>query len=329
VGVLAGFAIVVLYTSAGGFIAVAWSDLFQGFLMLLGLVALPLFGWLATPSSGAFWDGMSAIDPSLVSIWGSEGVSIGGILVIISYLAVGLGFLGSPQVFVRFMALERREELRKGRWVAVIYTALTDAGAVFAGMFGRFLLAPQQNVEPILGVGAEDVLPALVTHLFPSLVVAIYIAAVLAAIMSTIDSLLVVASSAATRDFYQQIFHPDIGSDRLTGLSRKVTLSLAGLALIISVSVSVLSPDRTVFWYVIFGWSGIAATFCPTLILILFYPKMSVRASLFAMVTGMLGVPLFKFAAPFIPVIGDGVATMGEMAPAFALSLLVGIFVSK
>ncbi len=327
-GLLIGFAIVVAYTSAGGFIAVAWSDLFQGLLMLIGLISLPLFAWLATPSAGEFWNGLAAVDGSLVSFWGEAGLSLTGVLVIISYLAVGLGFLGSPQVFVRFMSLGRISDLRKGRWVAVVYTLLTDGGAVLAGMLGRYLLAPVSDVEAILGVGAESVLPALVSHLFPATVVALYIAAVLAAIMSTIDSLLVVAASAATRDLYQQIFHPEISNDRLTGLSRIVTLALAGAALLIALVVSFVSPDRTVFWYVIFGWSGIAATFSPTLILTLFFPRFTVRAAIAAMLTGMLAVPFFQFAAPLIPVIGSAAATVGEMAPSFGLSLIVGIFVS-
>lgn len=327
-GVLVGFAIVVAYTFAGGFVAVAWSDLFQGTLMLAGLLALPLFGWLTAPSSSVFWQGLADVDPSLVSIWGAGGLSLSSVFVIISYLAVGLGFLGSPQVFVRFMSLERPEELRKGRWVAVAYTALTDTGAVFAGMFGRYLLAPVADVESVLGVGGEWVLPELVSYLFPALVVALYIAAVLAAIMSTIDSLLVVASSAATRDFYQQIFHPDIGSDQLTGLSRVVTLALAFLALLISIAVSIHSPDRTVFWYVIFGWSGIAATFCPTIILMLFYRPLTATGALSAMLTGMVAVPLLEFGAPLLPEIGPALTSVGEMAPAFALSAVVGVFVS-
>jgi Na+/proline symporter len=158
--------------------------------------------------------------------------------------------------------------------------------------------------------------------------VALYIAAVLAAIMSTIDSLLVVASSAATRDLYQQIFHPGISNDRLTGLSRIVTLALAGTSLLIALVVSFVSPDRTVFWYVIFGWSGIAATFCPTMILTLFYPRFTARGAIAAMITGMLAVPFFQFVAPLLPFIGAAAIAIGEMAPAFLLSMMVGIFVS-
>jgi len=85
-------------------------------------------------------------------------------------------------------------------------------------------------------------------------IIGVYIAAVLSAIMSTVDSLLVVASSAVSRDFYQQIVRPDIDEDSLMGLSKKVTLILAFLALVVALLGSILSPDRTDFWFIIFGW---------------------------------------------------------------------------
>ena len=98
----------------------------------------------------------------------------------------------------------------------------------------------------------------------PTIIVGIYIAAVLSAVMSTVDSLLVVASSAVTRDFYQQILNPKANPDFLIKLSKQITLTLAIISLIVAVSVSLISPTRTIFWFVIFGWSGIAATILPS-----------------------------------------------------------------
>ena len=111
--------------------------------------------------------------------------------------------------------------------------------------------------------------------------------------MSTVDSLLVVASSAVTRDFYQQILHPEIDEKKLMGLSKKVTLTLAILALGVALAVSVLSPTRTVFWFVIFGWSGIAATFCPVIILSIFWNNYTEKGAIATMVTGFLCIPFF------------------------------------
>lgn len=119
---------------------------------------------------------------------------------------IGLGFMGSPQVFVRFMSIKNEQEINKGRWVALIFTLLTDAAAVTIGILGRYLFTETgQDVEIIFGNGAQNVLPQMVDTLLPMLLAAVYIAVVLAAIMSTIDSLLVVASSAIVRDFDQQV----------------------------------------------------------------------------------------------------------------------------
>jgi sodium/proline symporter len=325
-GALVGFGVVVAYTLSGGFVAVAWSDLFQGILMLVGLCALPLAAWLLLARGDATDLAFASLGAGFVSLWGPGGASLESALVIVSYLAIGLGFLGSPQVFVRFIAIRDEHEIRTGRWVAIAFTILTDGCAVLSGMLGRALLVGADgDFGAVLGVAGERVLPELVALLFPSLIVGLYIAAVLAAIMSTIDSLLLVASSAVTRDVYQQIWHPDLRDELLTGLSRRVTLALAAVALAIALAVSVVSPDRTVFWYAIFGWSGIAATFCPMIVLAQLWPRYNARGALASMATGAACVPLFKFAVPLIPGWGPLISRAEELAPSFLLALAAGI----
>jgi len=329
-GILIGFGVVVVYTFSGGFVAVAWSDLFQGSLMLVGLVAVPLFALISIPAGQSLFEGLRAIDPGLINLWGLGGFSFENILLIVSYAAIGIGFLGSPQVFVRFMSIRGEGEIQKGRWVAVLFTLLTDVGAVFTGILGRYLLAgPGQDPEVVLGGAAESVLPMLVEHLFPAIIVGIYIAAVLAAIMSTIDSLLIVASSAVTRDFYQQLYHPTLSNDSLTRKSRLVTLVMAFGALVLALIVSFISPDRTVFWFAIFGWSGIAATFVPVMLLSLFWKNYSVHGVIASMITGFFSIPLFKFAFPAIPEIGIYFALAGEMAPSVLCALVAGVLFSR
>ncbi len=328
-GIAVGFGLVVAYTMSGGFFAVAWSDLFQGSLMLLGLVGVPFFAWLAMPAGANLLGALAAHDPGLVNPWGSGGLTLTNVLVLISYLTVGLGFLGSPQIFVRFMSIRDLGEIERGRWVAVAYTLLTDTGAVLTGMLGRYLLVhPEQDPESVLGVAAEGVLPAVTEFLFPAIIVGLITAAVLAAIMSTIDSLLVVASSAVTRDFHQQIMHPDRKDRPYRVMSRVVTLVLAVIALGVALAASFLAPGRTVFWFVIFGWSGIAATFCPAIILSLFWKRYTVHGAIASMCAGFLGVPLFRLILPNLPDIGHYFDSLGEMAPSFALALVVGVAVS-
>ncbi|MBT8447632.1 MAG: sodium/proline symporter [Gammaproteobacteria bacterium] len=328
-GVLIGFGIVVFYTCFGGFFAVAWSDLLQGTLMLAGLVILPIAAWAAAPGLGSILAGLNAADPALLSIWGAPGFSVAGVLIAISYVAIGLGFLGSPQIFVRFIAIRDQAEIDKGRWVAVAFTVLTTCGAVLSGMFGRYLLVgPEVVAETVLGPGLEMLLPVLVGQVLPAAVAALFIAVVLAAIMSTVDSLLVVASSALTRDLYQQLLHPAVTPERITRLSRIVTLLLAFTALAIALAVAWLVPGRTVFWFAIFGWSGIAATFCPAIVLSLFWPAYGFAGAIVSMLTGFISIPLFKFLVPGLGEWGRTVALAGELAPAFLISLAAGALVT-
>lgn len=147
--------------------------------------------------------------------------------------------------------------------------------------------------------------------------------------MSTIDSLLVLASSAITRDFYQKIFRPDLKDQDLVKLSRWVTLIMALIALGISMLIAVNYPNHTVFWLVIFGWSGIAASFCPVIILSLFWKGLSETGAIAAMIAGFLCVPFFKFVVQGMEGIGSYFVQLDVLAPSFAISMLVAFIVSK
>ena len=162
----------------------------------------------------------------------------------------------------------------------------------------------------------------------PAFFVGLYIAIVLSAIMSTADSLLVLAASAAVRDVYQQVLHPEIPDDALVPMSRLATVILALVAFAISMGVAVSTPDRTIFWFVIFGWSGISATFCPVIILSLFWSRLTLRGALAAMITGFFSVIFFKFIAPDLPAVGDHLSKLSELPPSFALAGLIGVIVS-
>ena len=146
--------------------------------------------------------------------------------------------------------------------------------------------------------------------------------------MSTGDSLLVVAVSAAVRDYYQKIFHPDMSDRALMGKSRAATLIIALCALCIALVVAAITPGRTIFWFVIFGWSGIAATFCPTMILSLFWPRMTARGAICAMIAGFLCVPLFKFGMTALPGAGPAFGALAELFPSFLISGATGVAVS-
>ena len=329
-GALLGFAIVLIYIFVGGFLAVAWSDFFQGTLMFFGLVALPVVTIIVVDFPGGIFPALGKIDPDLLNIWGPGGFNMVNVATAIGLATIGLGFMGSPQVYVRFIAIRNEEELEKGKLVAVLYTLLTLSAAVFIGILGRVLFTGVgDSPENILGISAENVLPILVESVLPMALVGLYIGVILAAVMSTIDSLLVVASSAVTRDFYQQIFHPDMEGEKLTTLSRNVTLVMALIALATAMIVSVISPDRTIFWFAIFGWSGIAATFCPTIILSLFWKDFTENGAMAAMIAGFITVPVTKFILATNETFGIYFEKMDVMAPSFAIGLLAGFIASK
>ena len=328
-GAIVGFFIVLAYISSGGFVAVVWSDVFQGLVMLIGLVLLPIVAYYSIPSDVSISQELTKIDPTLTNIWGAGGFSTENIFTLFGYALIGLGFLGSPQLFTRFMSIKSTTEIKKGRWVAVVFTLLTDSSAVLIGIYGRYLLTSVgDDPVAILGNGAQDILPLLVEKVMPLTLIGVYMAAVLSAIMSTIDSLLVVASSAISRDFYQQIFKPNKTEAELARISKFITFGLAILALGIAMLVAVLSPTRTIFWFVIFGWSGIAATFCPTIILSLFWNKFTEKGAIASMITGFLAVPFFKFGMGSLESIGIYFQNLGELGPSFLLAILVGVVVS-
>lgn len=329
-GALLGFFIVLIYIFVGGFVAVVWSDLFQGLLMFLGLVLLPIVVWFSYDGGEGLISGLNAIDPALTNIWGGNEDIWLNVFTLLGFSMIGLGFLGAPQVYLRFMSIKNEKEIDKGKWVAVIFTFLTDAAAVTIGVMARYIFtSPGENPEEVFGTGATDVLNMMTDHFLPFVLVAIYVAIVLSAIMSTIDSLLVLASSAITRDFYQKIFRPDLKDEELTKISRWVTLVMAFIALGLAMSIAVISPDRQVFWVIIFGWSGIAATFCPVIILSLFWKGYSEQGAIASMLTGFLCVPLFKFVFQKLDTVGIYFEKLDVLAPSFLIAMIVGWIVSK
>jgi sodium/proline symporter len=306
-GAIVGLLIVVVYTVAGGFRAVAWSDLLQGLMMVFGLVLVPIIAIFKLGGWGVMEERLLAIDPALLTAWGAEDSVLIGLGVIVGLMGPGLGFLGSPQLFVRFIAVKSRKKLRAGAVIAVIFTILTDCGAVLSGMAGRALLEPLADHEAVY--------PTLVNTLFGPVLTGLLVAVVLAAIMSTADSLLILSTSAVVRDVYQKILHPDAPQRLVVLLSRALIITIGALSLVFA-----LLEIRLVYWFVLFAWAGIAAAFCPVIILSLFYRKMNLKGAVAAMLVGFLTAIVWNL-------------TMGwfiyEMVPAFAFSLLAGYVVSK
>jgi len=328
-GALIGFVIVLVYIFIGGFVAAVWSDLFQGLLMFFGLILLPIVVWFSMDHGTGVTDGLNAIDPTLTQVMGRSDDGWMNLFTILGFSMIGLGFLGAPQVYVRFMSIKNEKEIDKGKWVAVVFTLLTDAAAVTIGILARIYFTTEgQDPEAVLGTGGEDVLSMITESFLPTILVAIFVAIVLSAIMSTIDSLLILASSAITRDFYQKIFRPNLKDKNLTDISRMSTIIMAVSALAIAIIMNIVSPDRQIFWVMIFGWSGIAATFCPVIILTVFWKGYSEKGAIASMISGFLSVIFFKFVVQEMDSVGAYFVELDVLAPSFAVAMIIGAVVS-
>ncbi len=328
-GAIVGFVIVTTYCIAGGFLAAAWTDMLQGAVMLVCLMLLPIVAWLSLTNTGAIHAGLTAIDPGLTNVWGPGGFSLLNVAAVIGMALIGLGFLGSPQVFARLIAIRNEAQIHRGKWVAVLFTLLADFSAVSIGILGRYIFT-SEGIPPdsVLGNGAQNVLPELVSYTFPPWLVGLYVAAVLSAIMSTVSSLIVMAAGSITHDLYERIYKPTLADSTAARLCRGVTLLLAVLSLGIALVVSILSPERTIFWFVIFGWSGIAATFCPMIILSLFWDRFTERAAIAAMLTGFFMTIISKFVLQELDSVGVYFRALETMPPSFLSALLVGWLVA-
>ncbi len=342
-GAAFGFGIVLIYITRGGFTAVVWSDIFQGSLMVLGLVVLPIVGFLEIGGVTNIVESLRSIDPDLLSLHGpgpaaeitkvvvpnSGAWNTSAIFAIVGLVAIGIGFWGSPQVFVRFISMKSEKSILPGTATAIIWTLLADSGAVLIGIIGRAMFN-----NDILPADNETVLSVMSEALLPAFFVGMFIAMVLSAIMSTIDSLLVLASSAAVRDYWQKTKHPEMSDEQLMSTSRKLTLLLAVIAFGVGMSLLLIDKDKQIFWVVIFGWSGIAATFCPTMILSLYWSKLTARGAKCAMVAGFMGVPIFSFAiGPLLKAmdmhdIAGYLAALDVLLPSFIIGFTVAVVVS-
>jgi sodium/proline symporter len=308
-GVWIGLGIVLFYTTVGGFKAVAYSDFLQGILMLGCLVALPL---VAIPAAGGWTATMEALhqtDPALLRPMGSFGLSVAGVASAFGFVAIGFAFLGSPQLLTRFMAARDQKEIVEGGLWAVLCVIGFDVGAVFGGMAGRVLfpgLADPETVFPQIGA---SLLPAFFTGIF--------LVVVLAAIMSTVDSLLILASSVVVRDVVQKVFRPDAREGDLSLLGKGVTVLIGATGLVMA-----LTEVRVVFYFVLFAWSGIASAFTPVVLCSLFW-KRTTRAGA---VAGMAGG--FVATVAWALFLKERYWDLYEMIPGFAAGFALTIGVS-
>jgi sodium/proline symporter len=300
-----GAAVILSYTLFGGFLAASWTDFIQGILMFLALIIIPIVaifelgGWNETVQQ------IGSIDPTHLNVY-SGATTIG----VISLLAWGLGYFGQPHILVRFMGLKSTKDVPKARLIGMVWMILSLFGAVFVGFAGiaYFADSPLQNAETVFIMFSQV--------LFNPWVAGFLLAAILSAIMSTVDSQLLVSSSALANDFYKSLFRRNASKKEEMIVGRIAVLGIAIIAILLG-----YDPESKVLELVSYAWAGFGAAFGPVIILSLFWKRMTRNGALAGIIVGAVTVIVWSS-------LKGGLFDLYELAPGFLFSSLSVIIVS-
>ncbi|END5390119.1 sodium/proline symporter PutP [Vibrio vulnificus] len=310
--VIIGTLCVVSYTLFGGFLAVSWTDLVQGLLMAAALMIVPIavmeggFGQLATD--------MHNINPDLLTLWNDAKGEPLSAIAIISLVAWGLGYFGQPHILARFKASRTNRELGTARRIAVGWTALSMAGAILVGLVGLVWVNGHSGTELADG---EKIFMLLVNTVFHPVIAGILLAAILAAVMSTADSQLLVSSSALAEDFYKQVIKPDASSQEIVMVGRIGVVVISIIALILA-----MTPDSSVLGLVSYAWAGFGAAFGPAVVLSLYWKGMNRNGALAGILIGGITIVVWKQLT-------GGWFDVYEIVPGIIFSTIAIVGVSK
>ena len=281
------FAVLILaYTFLGGYKAVCWTDFFQGILMLVALLAVPIVmmgGDFDASYEGAFAEGISAFGTNpFTASWQD----------IASGLGWGLGYFGMPHILVRFMAIEKPSMVKKSATVAIAWVVLSLGAAIAIAILGRtFLLSDGSSLAAtLLPNNGQDIFISVTQNIFPSLIVGFLLAAIVAAAMSTADSQLLVASSAFTSDLYKPLVRKDKASDKeLLWVGRIVVLVVSVIAFFIAVSgINGGSWASNIMAMVENAWGLFGSAFGPVVILSLFWRRLNYAGACTGIIVGAI-----------------------------------------
>ena len=323
-----GATVILIYTFMGGFLAVCVTDFIQGTLMLIALLVIPIIAYALIGADNVNTVlASTGVDPvSFKNILQENGQPITAVSVI-SSLAWGLGYCGMPHILVRFMAVKDEKELKKSKVVGIVWVALSLLFACIIGVLGRAYLAPT-----ILGAegtaSTESVFIEMIKRVFiddvkAPFIAGLFLCAILAAIMSTADSQLLVTASAVAEDLYKGIFKKKATEKEVLNLSRFVVIIVAVVAFIIA-----WNPESSVMELVSDAWAGFGAAFGPLVLLSLFWRRTNFKGAVTGIIVGAVTVILWDY----IPLIAGqtigNVTGLYSLVPGFFLSLLAIIVVS-
>jgi sodium/proline symporter len=300
-----GAAVILSYTLFGGFLAASWTDFIQGILMFLALIIIPIVAILELGGWDETVQKIGSIDPAHLDVY-SGATTIG----VISLLAWGLGYFGQPHILVRFMGLKSTKDVPKARLIGMVWMILSLFGAVFVGFAGiaYFADSPLQNAETVFIMFSQV--------LFNPWVAGFLLAAILSAIMSTVDSQLLVSSSALANDFYKSLFRRNASKKEEMIVGRIAVLGIAIIAILLG-----YDPESKVLELVSYAWAGFGAAFGPVIILSLFWKRMTRNGALAGIIVGAVTVIVWSS-------LKGGLFDLYELAPGFLFSSLAIIIFS-
>jgi len=296
--VLIGGLVIVVYTFLGGFLAVSWTDFVQGLLMFFAVVLVPIVAFFSAGGVTGIREAMAAAEISGSLIPAGTLPLVG----IISTMAWGLGYFGQPHILSRFMGIRSVRDLPSSTVIAVVWVGFSLTFAVFIGLIG-IPLFPE-----LTGPASETVFIEMVRSVFTPWLGGVFLAAILSAIMSTIDSQLLVSSSALTEDLYKRVAGEEI-SQNLVWMGRLSVVVIAIIALLLAVN-----PQNTVLGLVSYAWGGFGAAFGPIVIMALLSRRTTWQSALAGMLTGTVVLVVWER-------LGLG-ATMYEIVPGFIANFI-------
>ncbi|HEG0497350.1 TPA: sodium/proline symporter PutP [Campylobacter jejuni] len=304
---LTGTLVIVAYTFFGGYKAVCWTDMIQGLLMLAALIVVPVVMLYNLGGIHETFKIIQEIKPNALSI--AEGIALTSV---VSALGWGLGYFGQPHILVRFMSIRKVKDIPMATFVGISWMVLCLLGACLIGVFG---IAYVYKFHLSLN-DPEKIFIVMSQLLFNPWIAGILLSAILAAIMSTASSQLLVSSSIIAEDFYKKILKKDASNLSVLRLGKIGVLCVAVIAFLIS-----MDKNSSIIDIVAYAWAGFGASFGSVMIFSLFWSKMTRMGAIAGMISGALMVVLWK---NYLHIYFE----IYEIIPAFIVASLMIVFVS-
>ena len=300
------------YVFIGGFLAVSWTDTIQASLMIFALLITPIVTILSLGDISIVNAALEAARPQAYNLFTDMSF-----VAVLSLLAWGLGYFGQPHILVRFMAADSVKSIPNARRIGMTWMILCLGGAVAAGFFGIAYFELRPELAAVVNANPETVFMELTKTLFNPWVAGVVLAAILAAVMSTLSCQLLVCSSTLTEDFYKAFIRKNASQKELVWIGRLMVLLIAILAIVLATN-----PESKVLGLVAYAWAGFGAAFGPLIILSLFWKRMNLSGALAGMVVGAVVVIAWKNISFF------AATGIYEIIPGFICSFLAIIFFS-